>query len=211
MVFIIAILSFCSLVYELQLAQLLASLLGNTVYRYSMIVGIYIAALGFGAFFVKGETNNKIKKLFRVEILLSVLGGGSILYLEAFYLLFPNVYFFAFLCYLTVVIIGLLSGMELPLLLNIKKDKTTLIIGLNYFGAFIGAILFPLLFFSLLGLTKTSLIIGLINVLVALFISFNFQKRYYHIFVCIIILIIFIILLQFSFKIESYFILNFIK
>jgi len=159
MVFIIAILSFCSLVYELQLAQLLASLLGNTVYRYSMIVGIYIAALGFGAFFVKGETNNKIKKLFRVEILLSVLGGGSILYLEAFYLLFPNVYFFAFLCYLTVVIIGLLSGMELPLLLNIKKDKTTLIIGLNYFGAFIGAILFPLLFF--INLLTPSLIFSL--------------------------------------------------
>ena len=44
------ILSACSLVYELLIAQSMAMLAANMVVWYSLTVGIYLAAMGLGAF-----------------------------------------------------------------------------------------------------------------------------------------------------------------
>ena len=71
-------LALCSVVYELVLGQMLAALNGNTISQYSTVIGIYIANLGFGSLFVSLlNEENSAKRLYRVEMALTFLGGFS--------------------------------------------------------------------------------------------------------------------------------------
>ena len=47
--FLTFILAFCSIVYELLLAQSLTAFLENTVLRYSITIGLYMFSMGYGA------------------------------------------------------------------------------------------------------------------------------------------------------------------
>ncbi len=126
-----------------------------------------MAFMGVGSFVSRFFNKNLIITFLNAELLLSFLGGISvpILYLvfaytEAFYL-----YKFIFTS-----LIALLVGLEIPFLLRLMKGyypiKTNIsnILSLDYLGALIATLLFPLLLFPLLGTFKTSLIFGLINI-----------------------------------------------
>jgi spermidine synthase len=55
-----------------------------------------------------------------IEILVGLIGGLSSVVL---FLLFESVYSFQFILYLLVFVTGCLVGLEIPLLMNILKDK----------------------------------------------------------------------------------------
>ena len=60
------IVSFCSIVYELLLAQTLSTVLGNTVVRYSLTIGFYLAAKGIGAMLCNIKNRDAVKSLLKV-------------------------------------------------------------------------------------------------------------------------------------------------
>ena len=85
----------CSILYELLLAQTLAALLGNSVMRYSITIGCFLGALGLGAILCKaeGETSELWRRLARVELGLSILGGAAVPLFYVFDTLQTHVYF----------------------------------------------------------------------------------------------------------------------
>ena len=105
--------------------------------------------------------------------------GGGLLRFTALYIFFltfgyTNANSFRFILYAVVSIIGLLSGLEVPMLLRILKDKLEFkellsqVLSLDYIGSLIASLLFPLFFVPYLGLIRTSAFFGFVNVLVAI-------------------------------------------
>lgn len=57
-------------------AQALSTTMGNTALRYNTTIGLYIAAMGFGALLYKKFIKRDILEEFvRIELILSLLGG----------------------------------------------------------------------------------------------------------------------------------------
>jgi spermidine synthase len=85
--------------------------------------------------------------------------------------------------YLTVIIIGTLVGLEIPLLLRILKDRfefkdlVSKLFTFDYLGALLASLLFPLLLVPHLGLIRTGLFFGLANVAIALVLVFKINNE----------------------------------
>ena len=74
------VVSACSLLYELLIAQTLSLLAGNTVVWYSLTVGVYLGAMGLGSLLFRirpGE--NPWTALFTLELLLSGTGAVAVI------------------------------------------------------------------------------------------------------------------------------------
>ena len=178
-----SIAAFCSIVYELLLAQCVSVALGNTVMRYSFTIGLYLFSLGLGALFVALYPSIRyLNVLLAVEIILSAIGtflplmvfGGD--FFIRFFVPNPlvSINITWFYLHSIVLCIGVLSGFELPLFLKIisknnsKNDIFTLI-GLDYIFTFVGSITFPFLIYSYLGIVQASCAISFLNLCVACF------------------------------------------
>lgn len=186
-----AVVAMCSLLYELLLAQTLSALLGNTVLRYSVTIGCYLGALGLGAILCGERPANPVRRLVRVEIALSALGGLSVVSFYFFDMVHRYIYStvaagswwepvggvgFLLATHALIVAIGLLSGFEIPLLLTLgerlRPGSTNRVLGADYFGALIGSILFPLVLLRSLGLLATGFVVALLNAAAALALVF---------------------------------------
>jgi len=179
------LLSLCSIVYELLIAQTVSSLTYNTVVWYSIIVGFYIGSMGIGALYLTKifqKNNNLLHSLFVVEVLLTLFGLCCVAFVYFGHMLFvffsqKGFYSFGFFIFLTViisnvVIIGFLSGLELPLLIQIAENHSTKrrinrILAVDYFGALLGAVCFPLFFFPKFELITIAVLIAALNLFVA--------------------------------------------
>lgn len=167
-VFVIAT---CGLIYELVSATLASYLLGDSVTQFSTVIGVYLFSMGIGSFLSRYIHRHFIALFIQVEILIGLVGGYSAALL---FLLFGHVASFRILLYLMVLVIGTLVGLEIPLLMRILKDRLEFkelvarVFTFDYIGALIASILFPLLLVPRLGLVRTSLFFGILNVLVAL-------------------------------------------
>ena len=170
----------CGLIYELVAGALASYLLGDSITQFSTIIGCYLFAMGVGSYFSKFINKNLIQFFVRVEILIGLFGGFSATIL---FLLFDHVDSFRTVLYLMVFIIGMLVGIEIPLIMRILKDEiefkdlVSKIFTFDYIGALLASLLFPLVLMPHLGLIKTALLFGLLNVGVALFTVVYFQKN----------------------------------
>lgn len=175
-VFIIAI---CGLIYELVAGALASYLLGDSVKQFSFVIGTYLFSMGVGSFLAKYITKNLFDRFIEIELLIGIVGGSSAVIL---FLLFQHVVHFQFVLYFFVFLTGCLCGMEIPLLMNLLKDRVKFrdlvsnVFAFDYIGALIASILFPILLIPKLGVMGTSLFFGIINVLVAVFLSFYLSK-----------------------------------
>ncbi len=137
-------------------------------------------AMGLGSYLTKLLVRDLLQSFVWIEIAISLVGGLSSIIL---FLVFPWVAFYRPVMYSLIVIIGTLVGMEIPILTRIlsrTRDLRQLIadvLSLDYLGALIGSIGFPLLLLPFLGLFRSSFAIGLLNVGVAFFSVFLFRKQ----------------------------------
>jgi spermidine synthase len=167
----VLILAACGLVYELQAATLSSFVLGDSVTQYSLVIGLYLSAMGLGAW-LSGHIEKGLARTFlEVELAVALIGGFSV---PALYLCFARTGVFLPLLYTVVVVVGTLVGLELPILMRILRDEldfkdlVSRVLTFDYLGALAASVLFPLLFVPQLGLVRTSLVIGAINAGVAL-------------------------------------------
>lgn len=162
----------CGLVYELIAGTLASYLLGDSVTQFSTIIGAYLFAMGIGSYLSKFIQRREIAAFVQVELLVGVIGGCSA---GLLFVLFAEVSSFRVLLYSLVVIIGVLVGLEIPLLLRILKDRlefkelVSQVFTFDYVGALLASLLFPLVLVPHLGLVRSSFLFGALNVLVALF------------------------------------------
>ena len=161
----------CGLVYELLAGTLASYLLGDSVTQFSTIIGSYLFAMGIGSWCSRYVRRDELATFVRVEILIAALGGVSAALL---FLLFDRVGDFRIPLYGLVVAIGILVGLEIPLLMRILKDRlefgdlVSKVLTFDYVGALAASLLFPLLLVPHLGLIRTGFLFGFANAGVAI-------------------------------------------
>lgn len=170
----------CGLVYELVAGTLASYLLGDSVKQFSFIIGVYLFSMGIGSYFSKFLTKNLLNTFVEIEILVGLVGGLSSVIL---FLLFESSFAFQFILYFLVFLTGCLVGLEIPLLMNILKDKVEFkdlvsnVFTFDYIGALLASILFPLILVPQLGIMGTSLFFGMINISIAIALCFLLQSE----------------------------------
>src|SRR5580658_6308941 len=110
----------CGLVYELVAGTLASYLLGDSVTQFSTIIGAYLFAMGIGSWLSRYFDTALADSFVRVEIVLGLVGGFSAAIL---FLLFNEVSQFRVALYAMVGLIGVLVGLEIPLLLRILQGE----------------------------------------------------------------------------------------
>lgn len=167
----VLIVATCGLVYELLAGTLASYVLGDSVTQFSLVIGIYLSALGVGAWLSRFIDGGLARAFIEVELGVALLGGLSA---PLLFLGFARVSHFPALLYGVVTAIGVLVGLELPLLMRIVKDQlefkelVSRVLTFDYIGALAASLLFPLLCVPRLGLVRTSLLFGLLNAAVGL-------------------------------------------
>jgi len=167
----VLIIATCGLVYELLAGTLASYLLGDSVTQFSLVIGIYLSAMGVGAW-LSGFIVDRVARCFiEVELGVALLGGLSAPLLFA---TFAWAGVFRIVLYGLVFSIGTLVGLELPLLMRLLKeqldfeDLVSRVLTFDYIGALLASLLFPMFLVPRLGLIRTSLLCGLINAAVGL-------------------------------------------
>ncbi len=157
------------LIYELIAATLSSYLLGDSVRQFSLVIGVFLASMGLGAWLSR-FVGNALGGFVWAQIGLGVLGG----------FMAPLLYFsYAAIgvvegpLYAALIAVGALSGMEIPLIARVLKQigapefRFENVLSVDYIGALVASILFPTLILPHLGLMAASLAFGVMNLLVA--------------------------------------------
>jgi spermidine synthase len=175
-VFIVAA---CGLVYELAAGALASYLLGDTVLQFSTVIGSYLAAMGIGSWLSRYVERQLVAQFLRIELLVGLVGGLLPAGLFAAHSLMPGGHGAAFrvLLYGGVLLVGTLVGLEIPLVMRILKhqfrhryalkDLVSQVLTFDYLGALVVSVAFPLVLVPQLGLIRTGVFFGLLNVAVA--------------------------------------------
>lgn len=167
----VLLLATCGLVYELLAGTLGSYLLGDSVTQFSLVIGLYLSAMGVGAWLSKHIDGNLARRFIELELCVALVGGLSA---PVLYVAFAEVQNFQVVLLGFVFAIGTLVGLELPLLMRIVqaqvafKDLVSHVLTFDYAGALFASLLFPLVLVPRLGLMRTSLCVGLCNAAVAL-------------------------------------------
>ncbi len=168
----IMIVALCGIVYELIIGTVSSYLLGNSVYQFSLTIGFFMFAMGVGSYLSRFIGSRLIQAFIVVELILGLIGGLCSISLFMMFPFAPWLYKTAMFAF--IFSIGMLVGLEIPLLTRVlavrKGTRRSIadVMSLDYVGALIGSVAFPLLLLPSLGLITASFAIGLINVLVAL-------------------------------------------
>ncbi|MGB0751697.1 MAG: hypothetical protein ACPGQI_07055, partial [Gammaproteobacteria bacterium] len=163
------VIAVCGLVYELLAGTISSYLLGDSVYQFSIVIGVFMAAMGFGAYITRFIRGDLAGAFVTIQVLLGVIGGLSAPWL---FFAFASQANYDIALFSVLIGAGTLVGIEIPLIVRLLKEQSTLrvnlsnVLTLDYAGALLAALAFPLVLVPQLGLVRTSLLFGLANVLV---------------------------------------------
>jgi spermidine synthase len=171
----------CGLAYELIAGALASYLLGDSVTQFSTVIGAYLFAMGVGSWLSKFVTRDLIGRFVQVEIAVGLLGGFTAAALFVAFAAHAGP--FRVLLYLAVFAVGVLVGLEIPLVMRILKREVAFselvarVLSFDYLGALAVSILFPLILAPHLGLVRTGFLFGLLNAAVALWALHLFRAQ----------------------------------
>lgn len=167
----VLVIATCGLIYELLAGTLASYVLGDSVAQFSIIIGLYLFAMGVGSWLSGFIEKDLAGRFIEVEIAVAILGGFSA---PLLFLSFAKLAYFNLILYGVVIGIGTLVGLEIPLLMRILKDQldfkelVSRVLAFDYIGALVASLLFPIFLVPRLGLNRTSLLFGMLNAGVAL-------------------------------------------
>ncbi|WP_043917024.1 polyamine aminopropyltransferase [Jannaschia aquimarina] len=163
------VVSVAGLIYELIAATVSAYLLGDTIRQFSFVIGIFLASMGVGAWASRFVVD-PVAGFVRAQVGLGVIGGVAAL---ATFFAYATVGAVALPLYGALVAVGLLSGMEIPLLARVLKEigaarfRFENVLSVDYLGALVASLSFPVLIVPNLSLISAGLAFGLLNLAVA--------------------------------------------
>lgn len=197
------VVAFCSIVYEMIFSEALRVVFGGTAKRYAITIGLFMFALGIGSFFFN-YLDRSWRTFLVVEIFLSLVGPVGLIYI-IWINSHPNVVFpfkrplLLTISHLPVIAVGFLSGLEIPLLSELVRERTgrlaerfetswliaatpylskpergdhesfSDILAVDYVGSLAGTVVFAFLLFPELGLIPSVFVLGLLNTFAALY------------------------------------------
>jgi spermidine synthase len=165
----------CGLIYELTAGALASYVLGDSITQFSTVIGCYLSALGLGAWLSRYFEQRIVERFVDIELAVGLVGGTSA---PLLFLSFGELSWFRGVLYGIVALIGTLVGLEVPLLLRILqrrfqfKELIARVLSVDYLGALVASLLFPIVLVPRLGLTRTSLLFGLINAAIGLWTTY---------------------------------------
>ncbi len=171
----------CGLVYELAAGALASYVLGDSVLQFSTVIGSYLFAMGVGSWLSRFFDRQLPAHFLRIELMVALAGGfmPALLFLSNAYM--PGA--FRFLLYAMVGVVGILVGLEIPLVMRILKREVVLkdlvsqVLTFDYLGALAVSVAFPLLLVPQLGLIRTGLLFGFLNAAVAFWALWVFRHE----------------------------------
>src|SRR3954471_11859765 len=110
----------CGLIYELVASALASYLLGDSVTQFSTVIGTYLFAMGIGSWLSRYLNRGLVARFVGIELMVAVIGGFSP---TGVFLAFAYTTAFRLPLYVIVVAIGVLVGLEIPLLMRILRDR----------------------------------------------------------------------------------------
>jgi spermidine synthase len=170
----------CSIVYELLIATASSYFLGDSIQQFSITIGLFMAAMGLGSYLSRRLTDQALRQFVVVEIALAIVGGCSIPALYAFFA-FSELYQPAMMLF--IVTVGALTGLEIPILVLMLRRQTNLkenlsnVLSLDYLGALAATLLFPFVLLPMLGIFRSSLVVGLLNLAIAFVVMRAFKRE----------------------------------
>jgi len=189
----VLIVALCGIVYELIIATVSSYLLGNSVFQFSITIGLFMFAMGIGAYLSKLFIRDLLSSFVMIEIAVALIGGVCCTVL---FLVFPMMWAYTPVMYTWTLIIGALVGLEIPLLTRILSQHDSLrnsiatVLSLDYVGALVGSVAFPLLLLPHFGLFRASYAIGLLNISIAYFALVAFRHQLKHWRLCFVATVI---------------------
>lgn len=167
------------LIYELVAATASSYLLGDSVLQFSLVIGVFLASMGLGAW-VSRFVEDPLIGFIGAQASLAAVGAAIA---PLAFTAFGYGHSPASPIYIGLVLVGVLSGMEIPLLTRVLSDlkagKFALenVLSADYLGALAASIAFPILLVPYLGLVNAGLVFGGLNFIVAALSLWVFRTR----------------------------------
>nr|WP_320117566.1 polyamine aminopropyltransferase [uncultured Marinifilum sp.] len=157
---------FSGVVAEYILSTLAQYFLGNSVVHWVMIISLMLFSMGLGSRITKNFELNLLKLFLLTEFALSLIVSFSplLVYTASVYTQAIGI-----LIYSLAICVGLLIGMEIPLVIRINDDYEKLrfnisnILENDYYGSLLGGIFFAFIGLPVFGLIYTPFILGFVN------------------------------------------------
>ena len=189
------LISISGLIYQLINGTLSSYLLGDSVYQFSLVIGLFVSSMGIGSWFSRYIVNLE-KSFFLLQVSISLIGGFSVFIL---FFAFAYIQNYEPFLYIVTISIGALIGSEIPIIIRILKNSFELkvnisnIFTLDYIGALVASLLFPLILLPKLGLMQSAFLFGLINLFVAFlsFYTFRLGKKYLFVAITALVALVF--------------------
>lgn len=184
-----AVSSSCGLAVELLLGTLTSYLVGNQALSYGVAVGGFLAAMGIGSYlsqFIAAENTSQYLQQRRlllsfvaVELAIAPLTALLPLGLFALFILDGPIWIGLFL---VTIVLGILAGLEVPLLTRVLEQQQGVrhalagILALDYLGALLGSLAFPVLLLPSIGMFPTAFVLGALPAFMVFAIGWHFPK-----------------------------------
>lgn len=159
------------IVSEYTLSTLATYFLGDSLFQWTMIVSIMLFSMGLGSRISKSFDDSLLEKFVIIEFILSIVATNVTVIVYTVFAFYGTV---TFVIYALAILVGLLIGMEIPLVIRLNEQFQNLKVNISsalendYYGSLAGGIFFAFIGLPYLGLTYTPPILGGVNFLVAL-------------------------------------------
>ncbi|MBU0637769.1 MAG: polyamine aminopropyltransferase, partial [Planctomycetes bacterium] len=135
-----------------------------------LVIGLFLSAMGVGSYLSKFFKTDLLASLIGIEIGVGLIGGCAAL---AGFTAFALTELYTPILLTLVAAIGILVGLEIPLMIRILRELESLrvtlanVLSADYLGALVASVLFPFALLPHLGLVRAGFVVGLTNVAVA--------------------------------------------
>ena len=159
------------IVSEYTLSTLATYFLGDSVFQFTMIVSTMLFSMGLGSRISRRFEKDLLRNFVALEFTLSVLASNITTIVYSVFAIYGET---LVIIYLLSVMVGLLIGMEIPLVVRLNQQFESLKVNISsamendYYGSLAGGVFFAFVGLPHLGLTYTPTVLGGINFLVAI-------------------------------------------
>ncbi len=167
------------IVAEFVLCTLATYFLGNAVLQWTLMMSFMLFAMGLGSHLSRYCSAHLLDTFTVLEFALSLLCASAA---AAAYILSPFLNNVGLVIYPLGIAIGLLIGMEIPLITRVNATYEELRVNISsvmekdYYGALIGGLFFAFVALPYFGLTYTPIALGAVNFGVASLLLFRFRS-----------------------------------
>lgn len=184
-----AVSSSCGLAIELLLGTLTSYLVGNPALSYGVAVGGFLAAMGLGSYLsrwiarqaidAQQEQIDLLTAFVKLELWIAPL--SALLPIALFAVFVVNGPVWIGLTLVTL-ILGTLAGLEIPILTRLLEPQSNIrnaiagVLALDYLGALVGSLLFPLLLLPTIGLFPSAAVVGALPAAMVVWIGQKFSR-----------------------------------